>query len=241
MGLFSKVRLAKEFPYPLEVAHALDFFLWAALEDRHGAGNQTREFGQDEKLYNGILNRYLVGEDPVGGIPGPDYQLARPEGAEYFPRHFPDAITASPEMLEKSYLVTKHADNHVERLKTALSIAFPFDRTEESPRAPYLVQRDGYVSFLKRLLSSGASFASASPAQREAATVLAYRAALRPSGEVDDVWFTGGPVGALTTGDVKTLLPAFLEPEELIPSDRRALLTEGIPQLLSRLSASSSG
>jgi hypothetical protein len=51
-------RAQRPFNHPAGVIHALDYFIWAALDEVREPTYESRPFSDDERHYNGILNRY---------------------------------------------------------------------------------------------------------------------------------------------------------------------------------------
>jgi hypothetical protein len=207
-------------PYPPEVMHAFDYFLWSALDDINLLPTEPRPFGDDERHYNGVLNAHLFPKEVRRGEMNSDalttwrrpFGLGEvPAGAIYVPYYFPDNM--SYDSLDRSLTTTKsyYLACLVETRKEALEVLTECGCGETLDKHPgdsrsHLVRPDGYLDYYARLRSEGILFADASPYERERACVESKLAAVAPWGtaiEDESEWF------AVRSASVKTILPDF--------------------------------
>ena len=125
---------------PPEVAHALDFFIWSALDDAFFEPQEPRPFGDDERHYNAILNSYYEIDQPstaqhtLGRVAPFE---PRPEGAFFVPQYFPDEdrLATLIALTKHSYVIARFARRH-DTLKDVRHV-----RTWLEPAPPSIVRR----------------------------------------------------------------------------------------------------
>jgi hypothetical protein len=209
--------------WPLEVQHALDYFIWSALDDRALEPHEPRPFGDDERHYNAILNSHFDIDAPsTAQSTWPRVRTKdepRPEGAVYVPYYFPDedpyAVTTG-EIAKDSYVMSRLDRRH----EILGELAKTGTRVEGRPRLPsqqVLVNPDAYIEYFGWLWEQGGRFAKATADEREHVTILAPMAAVLAPGETDEerLLFTDGWV-EVPHGIAMEVIQDFLDPMALL-------------------------
>jgi hypothetical protein len=208
---------------PPEVTHALDFFIWAALDDQELGPMEARPFGDDERHYNAILNRYLDYDVPsTAEMSQPrleqERRAERPEGASYLPHYFPDQDW----YLNAALAVAKHAFvlqrlfNQSDTLKGVAKAGRALDAPPTLPSTEVLINPEAYTAYYLHLRDTGRRFADALPEEREAACVSAMKSAVVAAGDAEggianpDGWVAVSPALA------REVIADFLDPEGLL-------------------------
>lgn len=113
-------RALHPFDYPGEVVHALDYFIWAALDEARAPTFDSRPFSDDERHYNAILNRYF-GQGVPSTAEATMPRMPPDPGGELVPNYFPDGEVNTTGAVAKDLAVSK-------------SVRLPADPLEQSCR-----------------------------------------------------------------------------------------------------------
>jgi hypothetical protein len=226
VGLFqtSRRRAAATRPFnvPRAVVHALDFFIWSALDDHVLTPTGPRTFGDDERFYNAVLNKHLGNGLASTAIqtemrfpPGPR------EHRQHVPYYYPDEDFVITSAVAKDLLVIQQFANRHERLRdTAKVFGIPIEGPPELPSGDVFVNAEAYPEYFRMTREQGLQFASALPQHREAVTVIAPMAAVITANTEDQsrVLFDEGWVRLTRAGlaGAKRLIGDCLDPEAIL-------------------------
>jgi len=213
---------------PPEVCHALDFFLWSALDDQVFEPQEPRPFSDDERYYNDILNLWYHIDVPSRAQETlPRMQTLdepRPDGAFYLPYYFPDddpsAITAAGVAKHNQIMVRFEHRHHV--LLDLAEMGTPVEGSPSLPSKELLLNANafpGYYAWIRE--EQGLRFADSTAPMREQVTVLAPMAAVIAPGVADDerLLFHAGWV-KLPFDLAREVIQDFIDPEALLPLPR---------------------
>jgi len=221
-----RAKASRPFNMPLEVVHALDFFIWAALDEIVFPPTESRPFSDDERHYNAILNRHFgidarstaeasfaIPLPPASGDPA-DRKIP----ATYFPDEGGLEVTAA---IAKDLAVLNNFEHRVRRLRDVARLSS--DAAAVGAKMPtsrwVLVNPEAYSGYFRHIRDEqGLRFADAPYQHREAVTMIAPMAAVIARDTDDesrmlfkDGWKAAEPVIA------ERLLPDCLDPQILLP------------------------
>ena len=211
---------------PGEVIHALDFFIWAALDEAAFPPTELRPFGDDERYYNAILNKHFGWDIPSTAETSVVLQLQldmvglpRHGEPEHVPTYFPDAELDVIAAVSKDLRVLNQFQYRNDRLERVASVSSDAEAVRaQMPTSRWvLVNPSAYSGYFRLNREKGLRFADATHERREGVTVIAPMAAVIPQGTddpsrllFDTGWKAAEPIIA------KRLLPDFLDPESLV-------------------------
>ncbi len=182
-------------PYPPAVCRALDFFVWAALDDSTFLPTDSRRFTDDEQHRNSVLNAHFFPDEfKLGRLQGVDewpLERLREKDAAYSPCYFPDNLgDGSASVLKHAYLMN-YVTFRVDGLKRAAQCGKPVEAGRRVAQATCLVRPDGYLDYYRRLQQSGKRFVDATSQERELVAVESLRDALavHPEDARGDGWY----------------------------------------------------
>jgi hypothetical protein len=198
---------------PLEVCHALDFFIWAALDDIDFLPKESRPFGDDERHYNAILNAHFRIDVPSSALQT-EFRL----GGEktYYARYFPDEYLGTHTVAKDSFVVTR-LSHQVGTLRKVAKAGRNLTSPPELPSSETLINPEAYVGYYNHLRDSGARFADATPEQREAVCVWAMKSAVIAPGDVEGEIVEAEGWVAVHHEFARRTIQDFLDPEALLP------------------------
>jgi hypothetical protein len=206
---------------PVHVSHALDYFIWSALEDQRLRPREPRPFGPDERRYNAILNRHFRIEES-STAEETEARLGRREDEDFYvPYYFPDEpLNVMTGVAKHGFVMLRWEAQH-RKLVTVTGnggdeFARPLEAVPALPSGELLVSPSAYPAYYNRLLEGGHLFSRATPAERERACIAAMKAAVIAPGDVAEI---RSPEGwyAVNLEMARMVIADFLDPEALLP------------------------
>jgi hypothetical protein len=201
---------------PPEVAHALDFFIWSAMDDAEFRPTEPRPFSDDERHYNAILNRYYgidvpsTAEQTTFRFEGPI-----PEGGFDIPRYFPDEYEGTHTVAKDLY-VWKRVEHQSRTLESVAKAGEMLTAAPSLPRRDVLVNPDAYILFYTSLQRDGRRFASAAAEERERVALLAMKNCVVPPGSAEGEIREPAGWSAVSYALARQVIADFLDPEALL-------------------------
>lgn len=213
-------RALKPFDYPGEVVHALDYFIWAALDEHLAPTLESRPFTDDERHYNAILNRYF-GHDLPSTAEATMPRMSPGPGGRLVPNYFPDGEINTLEAAAKDLRVLNQFDYRQSRLDRVSE--FGNDPEGVGAKMPterwVLINPGAYKGYFQLIREDGVRFAEATHEHREVVTMTAAMAAVIAAGTDDESRFLFPfPDGwkALDPTIAQGVIPDALDPEALV-------------------------
>jgi hypothetical protein len=206
--------------YPLEVCHALDFFIWSALDDHALEPQEPRPFGDDERYYNALLNRQFEIDVPSTAVMTEmrlgDPEKPRREGVRYWPYYFPDEYLGTHSVAKDGFVIN-YFSGRVGILEKIAPAGRRINGPPSLPSRDVLINPNAYTAFFPWCREEGYLFASATSEERESVTIAAPMAAVIAPGVEDEsrVLFTDGWV-KVPYQLARQVIQDFLDPEALL-------------------------
>jgi hypothetical protein len=168
---------------PAEIIHALDFFIWAALDEIVFPPTEPRPFSDGERYYNAVLNKHFridarstAEESFVLPLPP---AAGDPADQKIPPTYFPDEggleVFAAT---RKDLAVLNHFEYRVQRLRNVARVSNAVREgtvRDVMPTSPWvLVNPPAYPWYFRHIRDDqGLRFADATHEHREAVTLTA--------------------------------------------------------------------
>jgi hypothetical protein len=208
---------------PVAVIHALDFFIWSALDDHVLAPTEARPFSDDERFYNAVLNKHMRNGLASTAEWTEVRFIGTREPRQHVPYYFPDEDFVITSAVAKDLLVMQHFATRHDRLREAARFGTPIEGPPELPSSDAFVNPDAYTAYFTMTREQGLRFAEAPREHREAVTVIAPMAAvITPNtSDASRVLFDDGWVRLRSRPElavVSGVIGDCLDPEALLPS-----------------------
>jgi hypothetical protein len=195
--------------------HALNFFIWASLDDHEFEPMEPRPFGNDERHYNAILNRDLDDDTPSTAtmtMPRFTTRADRPDSGFYIPAYFPDEDAPAILATAKDALVVEHLLSQERMLNRLAEFGHSIMDVPAGPSREVRISPDAYKGFYLAVRESGRRFADATREERESVWMSAMKAAVIRPGDTREPQNPEHWV-AVEAKLARGLIPDFLDPE----------------------------